>query len=161
MNMLNKISAFGAVKAKSLAVVLGVFISISPSVTAQDNECSGELLSEPIYWDINHLESVKSKLNDDGFTAKAAYDDLIKQADEALTTRPYTVTDKERAGASGNVKDYVSLSRYFWPDPKSKDGLPYIRKDGYTNPEIDGVNFDRRRSQHMTDAVFQKGARLR
>jgi len=151
--MLNKISAFGAVKAKSLAVVLGVFISISPSVTAQDNECSGELLSEPIYWDINHLESVKSKLNDDGFTAKAAYDDLIKQADEALTTRPYTVTDKERAGASGNVKDYVSLSRYFWPDPKSKDGLPYIRKDGYTNPEIDGVNFDRRRSQHMTDAV--------
>ena len=31
--------------------------------------------------------------------------------------------------------------------------MPYIRKDGYTNPEINGVNFDRRRSQHMTDAV--------
>jgi len=45
------------------------------------------------------------------------------------------------------------LSRYFWPNPKKKDGLPYIRKDGQTNPEVNGVNFDRRRSQEMTNAV--------
>ncbi|CAG8605358.1 16298_t:CDS:2 [Racocetra fulgida] len=30
----------------------------------------------------------------------------------------------------------MSLSRYFWPDPKKPDGLPYIRKDGFSNPEF-------------------------
>jgi hypothetical protein len=47
----------------------------------------------------------------------------------------------------------VSLSRYYWPDPKKKDGRPYIRKDGQSNPEINSVDFDRRRSQNMTEAV--------
>jgi hypothetical protein len=30
----------------------------------------------------------------------------------------------------------MSLAPYFWPDPTKADGLPYIRKDGQTNPEV-------------------------
>jgi len=29
----------------------------------------------------------------------------------------------------------MSLAPYFWPDPSKPDGLPYLRKDGQTNPE--------------------------
>jgi hypothetical protein len=30
----------------------------------------------------------------------------------------------------------MSLAPYWWPDPKSPNGLPYIRRDGERNPEI-------------------------
>jgi hypothetical protein len=30
----------------------------------------------------------------------------------------------------------MSLAPYHWPDPTKPDGLPYIRKDGQTNPEV-------------------------
>lgn len=38
---------------------------------------------------------------------------------------------------SNDVRDYISLSRYWWPDSTKKDGLPYVRHDGKVNPEID------------------------
>ena len=122
------------------------------SALAQQS-CPVEVLSAPIYWDKNRLSTVKSKLTVGGSLYQPAFAKLIKEADAALGQEPYTVTDKERAGPSGDKRDYVSLSRYFWPNPKKSDGRPYIRKDGQTNPEINGVNFDRRRSQNMTDDV--------
>jgi len=115
--------------------------------------CPAQILNAPIYWDIERLAAVKSDISAGGAAYQEAYKQLIKEADIALGKAPRTVTNKERAGPSGDKRDYVSLSRYWWPDPKTDDGLPYFRKDGETNPEINGVNFDRRRSQHMTDDV--------
>jgi len=37
---------------------------------------------------------------------------------------------------SGNKHDYMSLAPYHWPNPNTKDGLPYVRRDGETNPEV-------------------------
>src|SRR3989338_7278865 len=37
---------------------------------------------------------------------------------------------------SGEKHDYMSQAPYWWPDPSKPDGLPYIRRDGNTNPEI-------------------------
>ncbi len=36
-----------------------------------------------------------------------------------------------------DIKDYVSLATYWWPNPNTLDHLPYIRHDGNTNPEGD------------------------
>src|SRR5438045_7891919 len=33
----------------------------------------------------------------------------------------------------------MSQAPYFWPDPKSPNGLPYIRRDGERNPEINKI----------------------
>lgn len=115
--------------------------------------CDAELLNAPIFWDVKRLDAVKRKLDANDASYLPAYEDLIARANKALSVAPYTVTNKGRPGPSGDLQDYVSLSRYFWPDPKAKDGLPYIRKDGQSNPEINGINFDRRRSQDMTNAV--------
>lgn len=115
--------------------------------------CAPELLNTPIFWDADSLASVKQKLEADDPALRPAYDALIARAEKALTVEPYTVTHKTRPGPSGDMQDYVSLSRYYWPDPNTPDGLPYIRKDGQSNPELNGINFDRRRSQNMTDAV--------
>jgi acetyl esterase/lipase len=44
-----------------------------------------------------------------------------------------TVVDKERPSPTGDPHDYVSYGRYWWPDPASSNGLPFIRRDGHPN----------------------------
>jgi hypothetical protein len=63
-----------------------------------------------------------------------SYDNLLKDAEAALTHRRYSVVDKTLAPASGDKHDFFSFGPYWWPDPAKKDGLPYIRKDGLHNP---------------------------
>ncbi len=57
-------------------------------------------------------------------------------ADAAMKEGPFSVMDKQQTPPSGNKHDYMSQSPYFWPDPKSKNGLPYLHRDGERNPEI-------------------------
>lgn len=40
-----------------------------------------------------------------------------------------------------NQKDYVSLATYYWPNPNTPSGFPYIVKDGQANPE--GKDYDK------------------
>ncbi len=65
-----------------------------------------------------------------------AYNQLIKDATAALKFGPVSVMEKTFVPPSGNKHDYMSLAPYYWPDPAKPDGLPYIRKDGETNPEV-------------------------
>ena len=66
---------------------------------------------------------------------------------ELLGMEPLTVTAKKVLPPSGDRRDYMSLSPYWWPDPEQPDGLPYIRRDGERNPEVydcpERVNGDR------------------
>lgn len=82
-----------------------------------------------------------------------AVEALILDADAALSAGPWQVTDKTRAPASGDLHDYASMGPYWWPDPKQKEGLPYIRHDGKINPERDGQAFDLKRMESMSSAV--------
>jgi hypothetical protein len=61
---------------------------------------------------------------------------LRKAADHAMDEGPFSVMQKDIVPPSGTKHDYMSQAPYFWPDPKSKNGLPYIRRDGERNPEI-------------------------
>lgn len=61
--------------------------------------------------------------------------DIVSRADKVLKEGNITITTKEPTPPSGDKRDYVSMSPYWWPDPNTKDGLPYIRKDGQVNPE--------------------------
>src|SRR5690606_15868424 len=48
---------------------------------------------------------------------------------------PFSVVVDERLAPSGDPHDYTSLGPYWWPNPNTPDGLPYIRRDGDRNPE--------------------------
>lgn len=65
----------------------------------------------------------------------AARDRLLRDAAKAAAAPMLAVTDKRIRPPSGDVHDYYSLSPYWWPDSTKPDGLPYIRRDGITNPE--------------------------
>lgn len=61
-----------------------------------------------------------------------AYNALIASANSDLSLAPLSVTDKPNPkGISPH--DYVSYARYYWPNPKTKSGLPYINEDGKVN----------------------------
>ena len=59
-----------------------------------------------------------------------------------MTGGPYSVMNKHTTPPSGDKHDYTSLARYWWPDPSKPDGLPYIQRDGVTNPDAEGPDSD-------------------
>jgi len=65
---------------------------------------------------------------------------IIKDADKNLGKTIVTVVDKEMTPPSGDKHDYMSMGRYWWPDPTKADGLPYIRRDGVSNPELEKLD---------------------
>jgi len=60
---------------------------------------------------------------------------LIRDADATLREAPLTVVHKDTIAPSEDNHDYLSLAPYWWPNPMTPDGLPYIRRDGEVNPE--------------------------
>lgn len=85
--------------------------------------------------DATYIKDVKARIQKKDPTLILAFNKLILDATAALKKGPYTVTAKELLAPSGNKHDYASYSRYWWPNPSTANGLPYIRKDGETNPE--------------------------
>lgn len=63
------------------------------------------------------------------------YNNLIKSADSLLTINAFSVVNKTGVPPSGDKQDYMSIGPYWWPNPETDNGLPYIRKDGEINPE--------------------------
>lgn len=66
---------------------------------------------------------------------KREYKALIKLANKLLSRDVFSVVHKTGVPPSKSKHDYLSIAPYYWPNPKSKNGLPYIRKDGKVNPE--------------------------
>jgi len=65
----------------------------------------------------------------------ALVQNLKKRADELIGARPYNVVARKLKAMSGNPHDYMSMGPYWWPNPNTENGLPYIRRDGEINPE--------------------------
>jgi len=80
-----------------------------------------------------------------------AFAELKKLADSALALKPLSVVGKSIPAASGDPHDYFSMGPYWWPNPDSANGLPYIRKDGQPNP--DSRNTDRPKLDELTQSV--------
>jgi len=82
------------------------------------------------------LSKNKSRIQSKEELIMPAYKQLLKDADKAMEFGPVSVMEKNNVPPSGDKHDYMSLAPYYWPDPNKADGLPYIRKDGETNPEV-------------------------
>ncbi len=65
----------------------------------------------------------------------AALDRLLRRAEMILRDGPFSVMDKSLTPPSGDKHDYYSIGPYWWPNPDTPDGLPYVRRDGLVNPE--------------------------
>jgi hypothetical protein len=81
------------------------------------------------------LASVKQRVMAGDASLQPAVDALMKSAASAMKTSPASVMDKPEAFPGSDKHDYVSYAPYFWPNPDTKDGLPYVRHDGKRNRE--------------------------
>jgi hypothetical protein len=68
---------------------------------------------------------------------------LIRDADIILKITPPSVLDDMSGPNDGNPNDYVSYAPYWWPNPDTKSGLPYVRRDGVINKELRGKGDDK------------------
>lgn len=59
----------------------------------------------------------------------------LEKAEEALTSIPLSLCDVISPMGEAHKNEYYSNGDYWWPDPSKKDGLPYIRRDGESNPD--------------------------
>lgn len=53
---------------------------------------------------------------------------------------PLTITSFPAKLSEGGRNDFYSNGDYWWPDPTKPNGLPYLRRDGQTNPENFGAH---------------------
>ena len=60
---------------------------------------------------------------------------IMKAADAALKQAPVSITAFPAKLSEGGPNDFYSNGDYWWPDPAKPNGLPYIKRDGETNPE--------------------------
>jgi hypothetical protein len=66
---------------------------------------------------------------------EAALKKLKSDADEILTKPTAKVIDTKLPRPSGDPHDYVSIGPYWWPNPDTPDGLPWVNRDGRVNPD--------------------------
>jgi hypothetical protein len=98
------------------------------------------------------LQANRVKILEGDTNLVAAVNRLKEDARKALKAGPFSVVDKAITPPSGDKHDYMSQAPYFWPDPATSNGLPYIRKDGERNPEINKIS-DHKRQNEMIEAV--------
>jgi Alginate lyase len=102
--------------------------------------------------DAKNLVKAKKQLQSNDPAVVPVFNKLIREADRALTSGTLSVVQKELNPPSGNKHDYMSIAPYWWPNPNTPNGLPYIRRDGEVNPERDQTS-DRKRLDNMVQAV--------
>jgi hypothetical protein len=80
------------------------------------------------------LEALARANISEDLTARRLVNRLCFEADAALGRGPYSVIHKSTLPPSGNINDYWSAAPYWWPNPETADGLPYIKRDGQRVP---------------------------
>ena len=105
-------------------------------------------------WNSDTLEDARQKVQSgDPGVYRQAVNFLKLEADAALLQGPFSVTYKKSTPRSGDKHDYVSVGIYWWPNPDTPSGLPYVRRDGQVNPEVNGDTFDKTSIGKMSSSV--------
>ncbi|WP_159730221.1 alginate lyase family protein [Sphingobacterium sp. 18053] len=83
--------------------------------------------------------------------------ELVKRSNQILTNRKtYSVTYNGASLPGISKNNFISYHGYMWPNPKTKNGLPYILKDGKRNPYNEKIS-DRPMLEGLNRDIFQLG----
>ncbi len=81
---------------------------------------------------------------------------ILATAAKALKMKPQGITAWSAPLSEGGPHDYYSNGDYWWPDPAKPDGLPFLKRDGESNP--DNFQHHRQLMLDLRDAVAALGA---
>ena len=97
------------------------------------------------------LACTRTLVRDNDSSVMTPLKKLRREADKCLDAPLFIITEKKHPQPGFDPHDYVSLAKYYWPDPAKPGGLPYFSRDGEPNPEIE--EYDNRTWGHMEHAV--------
>src|SRR3989449_7367940 len=125
---------------KRVIVILLLTLATSSAVASADApKASDPSAPRTFLLDARQLQLTRQRLRDGDKSLTAAWAKLEREAQTALKQGPFSIVNKDVVPPSGDKHDYMSQAPYFWPDPRSANGLPYIRRDGERNPEINKI----------------------
>jgi hypothetical protein len=124
-----------------------IFLAIGSERAAASDEPPRLFLLDP-----KQLVEVKARITSGDTALFPAFNKLVSEANRALKSQTPSVTQKKLIPPSGDRHDYMSIAPYWWPNPDTVNGLPYVRHDGEVNPERDQTS-DRKRLDKMVQAV--------
>src|SRR5947207_8077818 len=125
------------IKAATLGLIVAIATSATSPVDAQGQQNNAS--TRVFLLDAKQLQLTRRLVKDNDKQLAPAWIKLQREAQKALSSGPFSIVNKEAIPPGGDKHDYMSQAPYFWPDPKSPNGLPYIRRDGERNPEINKI----------------------
>ena len=128
---------------------VGLMFCVARTQTTKLN--SDKILPKIFLINPNVLNNTRERILSNDPSLQPAFKKLLIDAEKSLKSGPFSVTFNEHILPSGDNHNYVSLGTYYWPNPKTADGLPYILRDGERNPEVD--QYDRPQLNSMCEAV--------
>lgn len=124
------------------------------------NPSQTQFVNNTSFLSLNMVDLIKMK---DGFTNKNKQDldsvnAIIFAAEKEIELNyKYTIVNKPYFPPGIGKHDYVSVLPYWWPNPDTEDGFPYVRKDGQVNPEARTKFTDQKNLASMAAAVENLG----
>jgi Alginate lyase len=103
-------------------------------------------------WYPDELIRARERIHGNDAALLSALGRLEHDALRALDGGTYSVVHKKLAPPSGDKHDYMSIAPYWWPNPSTRDGLPYVQRDGEVNPERDDTS-DRQRLDNLVQRI--------
>lgn len=76
---------------------------------------------------------------------------ILKLANRALQLQPPAITDHIATNSAGGPHDFFSQADYAWPNSTNASGLPFVGRDGQSNPDV--FSYHRLAMRDMKDAV--------
>jgi hypothetical protein len=108
----------------SMAAAMLIGIVVAPVLPQQASEGARIFLA-----DIKAIELRRTP-------AEAEFAKIDNEARKALKVVVASIVSKQATPPSGDKHDYMSQAPYFWRNPSTASGFPYVRRDGERNPEI-------------------------
>jgi hypothetical protein len=132
---------------KRVSYILCLTLFSSPAARSAAQQAASGALPRVFLLDAKTLADQKHEANGKLLVV------VREAADRAMQEGPFSVMDKDGVPPSGDKHDFMSQAPYWWPNPKNPNGLPYVRRDGETNPEIKKI------SDHDNCQRMQKASR--
>lgn len=111
------------------------FLLVNACVTTPDVKDTVEpAKATTLLLDNDALTRLRAEISRSGQSATRKL--IEADARHRMKCASWSVTLKDGTPPSGDKHDFMTMAPYWWPNPATKDGFPYIKRDGETNPEV-------------------------
>jgi Alginate lyase len=128
------------------------FFAATPGIYSPLSATVDDFRPRVLIWYPDELIRAKERIHGNDAALLSALGRLERDALRALGGGTYSVVHKKLAPPSGDKHDYMSIAPYWWPNPNTRNGLPYVRRDGEVNPERDDTS-DRQRLDNLAQSI--------